>query len=61
MQQNRNSNTSGLRTLPDLNICKAKDIGIKNFAGCLVDLPVECKYALHFGDSYFRKNPDKEK
>jgi hypothetical protein len=39
--------------LPHTEICQAKDIGIDQFAECLVEHPLGCKYALAFGYGFF--------
>jgi len=33
--------------------CKAKDIGLESYVVCLKQNPLQCKYALFFGDVYF--------
>jgi hypothetical protein len=35
------------------NLCKAKDIGLESFVICLVRDPLECKFAILFGDVSF--------
>ena len=46
------------RVLPDMEICRAEDMGIAEFAKCLVEHPWECKYALSFGYGFFCWHPN---
>ena len=46
------------RTLPDVQICRVRDIGITDFADCLVQNPFECKYAPSFGNGFLCQHPD---
>ena len=45
------------RELPDAAICRAKTIGLDGYAECLVHRPIECRYALPFGNACFCQNP----
>jgi len=47
------------RKLPDPAICRAKRAGFGDYADCLVHLPVECGYALRFGEGYFCQHPQR--
>ncbi len=58
MEQNDNADTSQ-RVLADMKICRAVDIGVAEFADCLVEKPFECEYAIPFGDGYFCKHPNR--
>ena len=38
-------------------LCKARDIGMKDYLDCLEEKPAGCKFALSFGDGYFCQCP----
>jgi hypothetical protein len=48
------------RTLPDAAICRGESIGSTDLVDCLVPSPVECRYALPFGNGYFCQHPDRK-
>jgi len=48
------------RILPDVEICRAKDIGIEEFGLCLVLIPVECKYARCTTELSFCNHPQRQ-
>ena len=60
MQRKKIGKTRRNRVLPDKDICRVKSIGLKKYAECLVDSPVECKYAISFGYTFFCKNPKRK-
>ena len=41
------------RGLPDMNICRAKENGLRGYADCLVAHPFGCQYAVSFGEGFF--------
>ena len=47
----------GVRKLPDMKICRAKDMRIAGFCDCLVEKPYECPYSLSFGGGFFCYHP----
>ena len=49
-----------LGVLPDMELCRVKNIDIEQFTVCLVNNPYNCKYALAFGDGYFCLHPNRE-
>jgi hypothetical protein len=48
------------RILPDVEICRAKYIGIEEFVLCLVLIPVECKYARCSTKCNFCRHPQRQ-
>lgn len=52
------SNTTG--TLPDLNICRAKENGLRGYADCLMAHPFGCNYAVSFGGGFLCCHPHRE-
>ena len=48
------------RNLPSHQKCKAR-IYIDGSADCLVDNPVECRYAVLAGDRFYCKHPERDK
>lgn len=44
--------TSGFRKL-----CRAKDVGLDSFVACMVSVPMECKFSIHFGGLFFCQCP----
>jgi len=54
------SNQGNLPVLPDPAICRVKRFAI-GYCDCLVDDPASCKYALHYGEGHFCRNPDPKK
>lgn len=49
----------GIRKLPDMKICRAKDKRIADFCDCLVEKPYGCVYALSFGSGFLCKHPNR--
>lgn len=47
------------RKLPDPAICRAHQINYTNLYGCLVNEPVDCKYALKFGGGFLCRHPER--
>lgn len=39
------------------DVCKAKDIGLKECLDCLEDAPLNCKFSLPFGQAYLCRCP----
>lgn len=39
------------------NLCKAKDCGLENYLVCLEGSPLDCKFAVPFGHSYYCNCP----
>ncbi len=39
------------------NICKVKDIGLKDYLDCLEESPLKCTFALPFGGAYLCRCP----
>lgn len=51
---------TSLPVLQNLKMCFAKDIGIAQFAECLVSDPQQCRYVLPFGHGYFCLHPHRD-
>ena len=49
-----------VRDLPDMKICRAKDMHIPSFADCLVENPYECEHSLRFGYGFFCYHPNRK-
>ena len=58
MQQN--DQKKALPVFQYLKTCFAKDIGIAQFAECLVSDPRQCRYVLPFGHGYFCQHPHRD-
>lgn len=39
------------------NLCRAKDIGLETYLGCLDENPQACKFSLFFGYSCYGESP----
>ncbi len=50
---------SSLPVLPDMDICRAKENGLRGYVDCLVIKPAQCRYALAFGQGYFCCHPNR--
>ena len=48
---------SAARVLPDPGICRAEATGLAAYAHCLVESPLECRYALSFGYRFLCRHP----
>jgi len=48
------------RVLPDTNICRAKENGLRGYADCLVEKPFRCQYTVSFGGGFFCCYPNRE-
>jgi len=48
------------KELPDARTCRARGIGLRDYAECLVDDSQGCQYALRFGLGFLCKHPDWE-
>ena len=45
----------------DISLCRARDIGVKNFAECLVDFyPLNCRFATNCGNGRLCKHPNRK-
>jgi hypothetical protein len=45
---------------PDMEICRAEEMGMEQFAKCLVENPIICQYALTFGYGIFCRHPNRK-
>jgi hypothetical protein len=58
MINNESSRPGQFRRLPDQEICRRRAIDpMIGLCECLVEYPVECQYAVSFGDAYLCKRP----
>ena len=48
-----------IRVLPDMNICRAEDMHIRDFGDCQVEKPYECAWSLSFGEGFFSRHPNR--
>ena len=48
------------RKLPDPAVCRARNLGNDDLFDCLISAPYECQYALHYGDSFFCRHPERK-
>jgi len=42
-----------------MNICRAKENGLRGYVDCLVEHPFGCQYAVSFGEGFFCGHPDR--
>jgi hypothetical protein len=48
------------RVLPDLLVCRTRDLHIPDFAECLVENPGKCRCAVAFGYGFLCEHPDRD-
>ena len=51
------------RILPDARVCRAKNSGLAaypTYADCLVNDPIECRFALRFGRGHLCQHPERK-
>ncbi len=46
--------------IPDMDICRAKEYGLRGYADCLVEKPHIYQYALSFAHGFFYSHPSRK-
>jgi hypothetical protein len=59
MNVNKVSNATPL-PLPDPEVCRTRNRGLKDFSDCLVTNPYSCEYVTSYGGGFLCRHPDRK-